>query len=55
LNDFDVVRNSRSESISGLFQVFSGERYRAFLDRNFLRRRFQIEINVANLLIDPGS
>jgi hypothetical protein len=54
LNHLNVVCNSRSESISGLFQVLGGQRYRAFLDRNFLRRRFQIEISVANLLIDPG-
>src|SRR5437764_529419 len=55
LDNFNVVCNSRSESIPGLLQVLSGQCHRTFLDRSFLRRRFQIEISVANLQLYPGS
>src|ERR1700733_5558476 len=34
LNNFDVVGDSRRESIARLFQVLSGQRYRALFDSN---------------------
>ena len=41
LNDFNVVGNSRTESIARLFQRLAGEGYRAFLDGDFLCSRLQ--------------
>ena len=41
--------------IARLPQRLRSERYRAFLDGDFLRGRLQIQISVANLLIDLGS
>src|SRR5271170_4487463 len=55
LNNFYIVRNSRTEPIARLLQRLSSELDSAFLDRDLLRGRLQIEISIANLLIDLGS
>ena len=55
LHHFDVVCNSRAEPVARLLQSLVRQRYRAFFHRDFLRRGIQIEISVANLLVDLGA